>query len=145
MEKKDNWRFKLTIIILLVSIVLFIFALNIQSFLILEKQEIPIQVIIASSTSFNISKNETILNLGTIRKGTFASRNLTITNNNNFTSIFDFDVKGNISEILIFDMGSVILEPKEKKEMIFKTKVIENEEFGEYSGVVIVEVRKFPK
>jgi len=143
-EKKDNWRLKLAAIIVLVSIVMFIFALNIQSFFVLEKQEIPVKVIIGNKSAFNITKDEKTLNLGVVKKGDFSSRNLSITNENNFTSIFDFDVKGNISEILLLNMGSVVLDAKEKKDIVFRTKAIEDEEFGEYSGILIVKVRKFP-
>ena len=143
-EKKDNWRLKLAIIIVIISIVMFIVALNIKSFLILEKQEIPVKVVIGDKDAFNITKNEKVLNLGIIKQGSFSSRNLSIINENNFTSIFDFSSKGNISELLLLDMGSIVLEAKEKRDVVFRTKTIENEEFGEYSGVIIIEVRKLP-
>lgn len=143
-EKKDNWRLKLAIIIVIISVVMFVVVLNIQSFLVLEKQEIPVKVIIGNTNAFNVTKNEKVLNLGIVKKGSFSSRNLSIINENNFTSIFDFSAKGNISEVLLLNMGSIVLNAKEKKEIVFRTKTIEDEEFGKYSGVIIIEVRKFP-
>ena len=141
-KKKINWMLFAAIIILIISFILFLIALNLGSILIIQKQEIPVIVRISDYNAFNISKNDVILNLGTVKKGNAAGpRNINIENSRDFPTIVEVDVKGDIAPLLVFDKV-IYLKANENKEIPISTKFIEDEEFGDYSGVLIITFKK---
>ena len=143
-KNEINWMLYVAIFILILSLIIFIIALNIDSIISLQKKEIPITVIISNYSAFNISKNQTDLNLGIIKENTFGERNLSISNDYPFKTIFEFKIKGSIAPLMIFE-PVIILEPMEDREITFRTKVIENESFGQYSGIILVKIKKLPQ
>lgn len=145
MAKKSNnisWLLVFSIFILIVSFTAFLIALNLNDIVTLQKSEIPVIVIVSNHSAYNISKNQTDLNLGTVKIGTAGMRNLSLNNDYSFKTIFEFEIIGDISPLMIFQ-PVVIFEPNENKNLVFKTKIIENESFGEYSGTLFVRVKKF--
>jgi hypothetical protein len=141
-KKEINWMLYVAGFIFLLSLVTFIIALNLGSIVSLQKQEIPITVIISNYSAWNISQNQSDLNLGTVNIGSAGVRAMNISNDYEFKTVFEFEIKGNITPLLIFD-PVIILEPMEDREVIFRTKVIENEEFGQYSGIIFIKVKKW--
>jgi hypothetical protein len=148
MEKKENkkvdWILIVAIIIVLISVFLFVFSLNLDNFVSLQVEKIPVIVIISNHSGINISEDRNILNLGNVKKNDFVSRNLIISSNYNFSTLFEFEVEGNISDLLIY-YEKIIFEPFEDKNITFQTKIIQDEEFGEYSGVITVRIKKVPQ
>jgi len=146
MEKKENNSNKLMLFVaislLVVSLIAFIISLNMDSITSLEKKEIPITIKIDNRTALNMSKNESILNLGSVAVSNYASRNLTISNDYSFKTVFEFDIIGDIAPLMIFQ-PVIIFEPNEKKDLLFRTKIITNESFGEYSGTLLIRIKKF--
>ena len=143
-KSKLNFKFTIAIVIILMSIIFFLVALNLDSFLILQKQEIPVSVRISNYTAINITKDSDILSLGTVKKGTSAGpRNISIENSRNFPTIVEIEIKGDIAPLLIFDKV-IYLEAKENREFSISTKFIEDEKFGDYSGILIIKFKKNP-
>jgi hypothetical protein len=140
-KDKSNVKILISVFILLISFIFFLIALNMNSILILQKQEIPVSVRVSDYAAWNISKNESMLNLGIIKRGTSAERNIQISNNYTFPVIVAISVKGDITPLLIFDR-IIYMEPRENKDISISTKVIEGEEFGNYTGMLIVTLKK---
>jgi len=130
---------KLVIFIFALSVILFLTALYINSFIVLEKKEIIATLSIGDTAGFDV--NATALTFGTITSGSSAYRNLTIENNYNFPIKVKFDVKGNITEFLIFDK-IIYLDAGEKKFIRINTIVPVNESYGDYSGKIIVVMKR---
>ena len=143
-KNKINLTLVIAIIIFLISLVFFIVALNFNSLLILQKQEIPLAVRISNYTAINITKDSDILHLRTARKNTAAGpRTINIDNSRDFPTIVEIDVKGDIAPLLIFDK-TLYLKANENREISISTKFIQDEEFGEYSGILIITFKKAP-
>jgi hypothetical protein len=140
-NKKLDWILIATIVIVLFSVFLFVFVLNLNNFLSLEIKKISIAVDISNYSALNLEKNQTVLHLGSVKKGASGIRKVAINNDYNFTTVFEFEVKGNITDLLVYPK-QVLFEPLEDKEVTFRTKIIEDEEFGEYSGIIIVRIKK---
>jgi len=142
-EKRNNkLMLFVAIFLLLISLIAFLISWNIDSITSLQKQEIPVSVIISNYSAYNISKNQTDLNLGILKTGVFGERNLSISNDYSFKSVFEFEIRGDIAPLMVYP-SVVILEPNEDRDVIFRTKVIGNESFGQYSGVIFVKIKKF--
>ncbi len=146
MEKtnKLNWKLFAAVIILIISFILFLIAINLNSILIIQKQEIPVVVKISDYNAWNISKNETTLNLGSVKKGNSAGpRYIEVKNPRDFPTIIEISVKGDIAPLLVFDKV-IYLKANEDKEIPISTKFIEDEELGTYSGVITITFKKDP-
>ena len=141
-ESNSNKSLYIAILVLGLSLVAFAISLNLESLATLQESEVPISVIISDYQSINISKNQSDLNLGRVRKGGFGERSLDVSSDYPFQTVFEFEATGDIAHLLVFD-SVVLFEPMEDKSITFRTKVIENESFGSYSGVIHVKVKKF--
>ena len=145
-KEKNNSLSKNTLIfvvfVLIFSIISFIIVLNLDSLAILQENEVPITVKISNYTAYNLSKNQSDLNLGVVKKGTMGERNLNISSGYPFKTIFEFNVTGDIAPFVYYD-SVIVFEPFEKKAIPFKTKIIQNESFGVYSGIIHVKIKKY--
>jgi len=140
-NKKNNLMLFVAVFLLAISLIAFFIALNLDSIISLQKQEIPVNVIISNYSAWNISKNQSDLNLGIINKGSAGVRSINISNDYKFKTVVETEIKGNITPLMIYE-PVIILEPMEDREIVFRTKTIENEEFGEYSGIIIIRLKK---
>ncbi len=143
-NKKLDWMLVVAIVIVLISVFAFIFALNLDNFISLQIKKIPIEVKIANYSAINLEKNQQILHLGAVSKGTGGVRDLSINNDYDFNTIFEFEVEGNITDLLVYPK-QVLFEPLEDKDITFKTKIIGDEEIGMYSGIIIVRIKRAPQ
>lgn len=134
-------RINLLLALIFVAISLVLFFLVLKPGEVLQENEIPVAVKISDNSAFNINKNETTLNLGTTEKGGFAERKIDISNTYPFKTEFEFSVNGTIAELLVFE-PLVYFEPEEDKKISFRTKLIENETFGDYNGTIFVKIRR---
>lgn len=141
-KKETRWMLYVAGFILLLSLVTFFIALNLDSIVSLQKMEMPITLTISNYSAWNISQNQSDLNLGTVNTGSAGVRAMNISNDYEFQTVFEFEITGNITPLLIFE-PVVILEPMEDRQVIFRTKIIENEEFGQYSGIIFIKVKKW--
>jgi len=129
--------------VFLLAFTVFLIAINRNNIFVLQKNQIPIQLRIGNYTAWNISKKDNILNLGTVKADSFSKRNLDITNTYPFPTKFEFNVKGNISELIIYP-EVVYLDAWENKSIPFITDVIKNDtKQGLYEGIIEVTVKRF--
>ena len=131
---------KLIILIFVASLVVFISIFYINfSLLILEKEEIVAILIVGDKAGFDV--NSTALTFGMITAGSSSSRNLIIENNYDFPIKVEFNVKGDIKRFLVFEKV-VYLDSGENKTVSIGTIDPVNEEYGNYSGKVIVVTKR---
>jgi len=138
-KRKNNLILIVALALLMISVVFVIVALNIDSLISLNKMVIPAKVTIGDHSG--IDANTDVLSFGNITYDSFGHRNISIGNNYDFPVVFEFDVKGNISEVLIY-YKSVYLNVGEEKNITFSTIVAPESMKGDYSGTVIVKVKK---
>ena len=147
MEKEKNTKkrkvflYSLIIFLLSISVILFLFSIFLKSSVILDKKEIPIVFTIGNKTAFNISKEASDINLGTIKKESFSSREISVKNNYNFPIILEIDVEGNIKDFLSFEK-IINLNVSEEKQIKISTILIADEPYGDYSGKLIITFKK---
>jgi hypothetical protein len=142
-KNKIDFTFLVAAIILVISLVLFLIALNINYFLILDKVEFPVKVKIDNYNAFNITENDPSINLGSVSKGSGAGpRNIDMSNDYAFPTQLILDCKGEICDLLVFDR-SIVLNAQENAKIPIQTKIIEDEEYGLYEGIIVIKIRKY--
>lgn len=139
LKNQKSRIYLLAILLFITSLSIFLFTFYLKSSIILEKKEIAAALSVNQIASFNL--NKTALTFGTIPPGSSASRNLTLENNYNFPIKFDFRAKGNIKEFLVFDKV-IYLEKGEKKSIRISTIIPNNQDYGNYSGKILVTIKK---
>lgn len=139
LKKQKNKIYILSILLFIISLAIFLFTLYINSTIILEKKEIIAILKIGERAGFNV--NETALTFGTIIPGSSAHRNLTLENNYTFPIKFEFRVKGNIKEFLIFDRV-VYLGAGEEKSIRIRTITPNDKDYGDYFGKILIRIKK---
>ena len=71
----------------------------------------------------------------------YGHRNISLTNTYTFPVVFEFEVKGNISEVLIY-YKNIYLDVGEQRNVTFSTIVAPESMKGYYSGTVVAKVKK---
>jgi hypothetical protein len=138
-KKRDNPSLILVILIFLVSLFVFFAFLFFNSFLFLEKKEIVTTLTIGDTPGFDL--NQTILSFGAVSKGTIISRNLILENNYNFPIKVELSAEGNIKRYIAFEKV-VYLKEFEVKIIPISTVQVSDENFGNYSGKIILVLKK---
>lgn len=134
-----NKKLYFALLLFILSLIVFLFALYINSTFILEKKEIPVNLKIGEQPAFNLS--QTAFDFGTITPGSSASREIILENNNSFEIKYGFRAKGEIRKFLLFEKN-IYLAPYEKKNIEINTIIPSNEEYGEYSGRIAATIKK---
>jgi len=130
---------KLIIFIFIISLIIFLLILRINSLIVLEKEEIITTLIIGNRTGFDL--NTTALTFGMIALGSSSQRDLIIKNDYDFPIKVEFNVKGDIEKFLIFDKV-VYLEVGEEKTISIISVIPVDEEYGNYHGRIIIVTKK---
>ena len=139
MGKRKNKFHILVLVIFIMSFLIFLFTLYLNYVLVLEKKEITTTLNVGNSIAFDL--NDTDLTFGTIVSDSSSQRNLIIENNYDFPIKLEFDVKGDIKRFLILDK-IVYLDIGEKKSVGINALTLVEEDVGNYSGKIIITVRK---
>ena len=139
MANLKNLKNKIIVLLFIISLLVFLFTLYINSLLVLEKKEIPVFLKVGEVAAFNLSATE--LSFGTITPGSNVRRNITIKNEYDFPVEFKFQAKGNAKKFLLFEK-KFILKTGEEKSIEIKTIIPKNEEYGDYSGKIIIFIKK---
>ena len=136
--KKDRYSF-FSLIIFFLSVLIIFFSLFLSQSLILYKKEIPTTLRIGETPAFNLDNST--LSFGTIAPNTTASRTIKLENNYSFPIIASFSSKGNISKFLIFE-EKVKLLSREEKVVTISTILPGEEDYGNYSGKILVVMKR---
>lgn len=110
---------------------------------VLEEFEIPIGVNIAEANAFNITEGATMLHMGDVSYDASSKRNFVAHNTYPFSVKYEFDLVGDISDLIIYPFSAYV-EANSELEIPFSTIIIpEGTEYGSYSGVIFVKVKRF--
>jgi hypothetical protein len=138
-KRKNNLVLIVAVCLLMISLVFVIIALNMDSLLSLNTFTIPAKITVGDH--HGIDAGTDALGFGNISHGSFGTRNMTISNNYDFPVVFEFNVKGNISDLLLYP-ESVYLDIEEQKNVTFSTIFAPDNMKGYYSGIVTAKVKK---
>jgi hypothetical protein len=135
-----NSRFlTLTILVVLIALAIFLFAILSQKAKVLEKKEIPVFVTISNVTGFKVEDQS--LDFGRIIYGSSANKKIGVQNNYKFPIVLELNAEGNVSDFLVFDKTTAF-EPGEEKQISVSTIIFEKEPYGNYSGKLIVTFKR---
>ena len=134
-----NQKNKIIVLLFIISLLVFLLTLYINSLLVLEKKEIPVFLKVGEIAAFNLSATE--LSFGTLTPGSNARRNITLKNEYDFPVKFEFHAKGDAKRFLLFEK-KIYLEIEEEKSIEIKVIIPKDEEYGDYSGKLSVSIRK---
>jgi hypothetical protein len=129
------------ILLVSISVILFLFSIFLKSSVVLDKKEIPLALIIGDKSAFNISKDSSDLNFGTIQKENSAYREISVKNNYQFPIVLEMDIDGDIKDFLLFEK-IVSLDIDEEKQIKVSTITIGDESYGNYSGRLIITFKR---
>jgi len=142
LRKRDKWILIFSLILVMLSVVLVIIALNIEKITVLQTEVMFAKVSIGDHRG--IDADPDVLSFGNVTSNSYAQRNITIGNSFDFPVKFEFTSEGNISEYISFP-SVVYLDVGESKVVTFSTIFITNEPSGYYTGNIYVKVRKWIK
>lgn len=137
MKKRNKSYFVIGIFV--ISLIILLSSAYIISTDNLQELELPIILEISNKTSFDL--NQSILNLGEIRKGSSSQRDIILVNSYPYPVFANIFVEGEIKDLLIFE-ERVELLVNETKKVPIGTIVIENQSFGKYTGTLFVRIGK---
>ena len=138
-EKENKAYFYLAVLLLAISAAVLLSLIFLNISLVLETKEIYASISISRTTGVNV--DNTALTFGNIMPGTSANRNLIFTNQYGFPLKLEIKAEGNISGFLSFERD-VYVEINETKEIGINAVVPAGERYADYSGKIIVKVKK---
>jgi len=139
MKIKKNKYFIFSLIIFFLSILVLVSAFLLNQSLTLDKKEVPTILKVGKITAFNLDNST--FSLGTITTGATSSRSFQIENNYPFSIVAHISSKGNISQFLIFER-KIQITPREKKIINIGTILPMEEDYGDYSGKIIIVLKR---
>ncbi len=139
-DKKIRNKYLLQIILLILLII--IISINVYYFLelskIVEVKVLNASVIVSDITGFDL--NASALTFGKITRGGSATRGINIKNNQNFPVKVYISAKGEIKNFIF--SANYRLEKNQEKSIKISVVIPLDAVFGEYSGKVIVKIKK---
>jgi zona occludens toxin (predicted ATPase) len=136
--KKNKQRIFLFILFFLVLIFSIFNLFN--YFSIIEQKRIYTEVMV--SDKFGIAINKSALLFGRLVPGTSSNKNISIVNDYDHEISVDISSKGDIKEFLSVSDNGFILKKGELKDIKFFVKVPKHTEYGNYSGEIIVDIKR---
>ena len=129
---------KIKIIYLTSAILIGIFLLFIN--MPLDKQRIPAKFYLSENPGFDLEPGQ--LTFGGIVANQSGSRDITITNNYQDTTLTTIKSSGEISPYIIASENNIILQPNESKNITFTVFTHGLKELREYPGEIIIITNK---
>lgn len=130
-----------SVVIFSVSLLLFFLSLFLTQAAVLEKKEIPVNLNIGEIASFNLSLNASFLSFGTITPEANSQRTISLENNYNSPIVAYLNSEGNISRFLVFEK-KIRIGVNETKEINIWTILPKEEDYGEYSGKLVLILKR---
>ncbi len=134
-----NKKEKIIILIFVASLVIILFSFYLNSRLFLKREEVTTTLAVGDRAGIDL--NKTALTFGVITSGSVSSRSLLIENDYDFPIKTELRAEGSIKKFLVFEKD-VYLEPGENKTVSIGTIDPLGDEFGNYSGKIIVITRR---
>jgi hypothetical protein len=139
MKFANNKILFFSIFLFFLAFFLFIFSLLLEKSFILDKKEIPTFLEIGDIPAFNLDNST--FSFGKIVSGITSSRSIQIDNNYDFPIAVFLTSRGNISRFLLFEKETDILV-NEKRIIDLKTISPAKEDYGNYSGKIILTLKR---
>jgi len=136
-RKSKVYLFAGTLLILTIIILLSVFYFNKP--LILDEKDLIVELTVGEPASFDV--NGSALIFGIIPPGSRGNRDLTLKNNYGAPVLAEFSISGNVSSLIVFN-ESVGLGFNETKTLKISTVSIQDEPYGNYSGIFTIEFYK---
>lgn len=140
-SKKKTEKLGLVLIFLLIFFLILFLFLFVGNILILDKKQIYTNVHVANYSGFDL--NSTALTFGFVNPGQGAQRSVIIKNDFDKKAKIIIRIKGNISDFLIVSENNFFLEKNQSKEIDFSILLPKNIDFGEYTGIINIILKKF--
>jgi len=140
--RKEKRIVYMTISIFIISLILLVFSLWLWISKPLEVEKLDVKFIIGKNIGVNLNSSE--LNFGKITPGSSATRNVIIENRYKEPLKISVFANREISNFLTTSFNPIIL-PGEKKKIPFTLIAPKNAPFGNYSGKIKFEFRKWKK
>jgi len=137
MIKKENIKLWVIVFLLLVIIINFIWVFFSSP---LKVEIVPVKFIIGDRLGFDVNSSE--LTYGIILKGNSGVRKLIIENNYSFPVIVRLYVSSEISDY-IYSENNLIIDKNEQIKLPVILRVPNDIEYGNYTGKIRVEFRKY--
>lgn len=138
-NKKRKSLYKLALVLFAVSLITFIFSIYLKDNDVLERYVIYLRLGVSGVTGIDL--NKTALTFGNIVPGNTGSRSFFIQNGYSFPVKVDISVKGEVKRFIYFD-NNFVVNTGEKKVIGVSAFVPYNEVYGNYSGELVVTLRK---
>jgi len=139
MKIKKSKRLFFSVVLFFLGFLALVFAIWVNHSLVIKTMEIPAVLEVGKVSGFNLDNST--FSFGTITPGTTSSRMFQIENNYSFPIVAKISSKGNISRFLIFE-NKVKLPSQEKKIIPIATIYPMEEDYGNYSGEIIVILKR---
>jgi hypothetical protein len=139
MQKESRFILIVITMLIIIGILFILILVNVNKLSVLQREIIPVKMTVGDHRGIDV--NISVLSFGNVTSGSYGSRNISIGNDFDFPVQYEFTSEGDISEFLIIPRV-VYLDVGETKPVTFKTIWITNEPKGDYSGNIIVKVRK---
>lgn len=107
----------------------------------MQKLLVEFEVVESYIIGLNVDKNSSYLKFGQVGRGTGATKKITIVNPFNESTDVSIDVDENISRFISANESGFILNKNENKTIPISIYINKSEEFGNYSGFLIVVMR----
>jgi len=119
------------------------FGMNNRQGVIVFSQKINMSIMLSGNLTIGLAVTNKSLDFGTVSPNGKGVKNFKLTNNNNFTSTYFFNIDGNISKLNIrinnksYDLNNkIILKPKQSSDV--KIDVSGDNEAGIYNGTLFI-------
>ena len=106
-------------------------------------QSIKTNVFVGSIVGIDI--NRTVLTFGVLPRGSDASRQVDIKNEQSSTIRISFEILGNISDMIYFSEENFLLEPDESRMVDAIIQIPANKQEGYYEGEIKIYVEILPE
>lgn len=141
MERKKSKKIKTwKLVVLGILLILIIFSFYIWVSRPLKVETLDVFFSVGGTLGFDL--NTSLLTFGRVLPGGSGTRKVFIENDYDFDIVVDISISNNMSEF-IFSVPQVIILSNEKKGISFSLAVPEDCEFGNYSGKIKFEFKKF--
>jgi len=108
----------------------------------IHSQNLDVFFRVSDERAIGINVDKGSLNFGTLGKGNFAEKKLTIFNPYNYCVEVNLTKSKDVNEFLFLDEENFVLRPYESKKIFVVLNVPQNISVGNYSGFLKVDMRK---
>ncbi len=128
-------------ILIAIGIIIIFFTMVLQAQKeVIEIRELQVIYAVGDKTGFDL--NSSALHFGKILPGSKSTRSVQIDNPHAFPVYVHFEPEPALEDFIIFDGASTKIQPWRSKEFSFTLNITPDTPLGNYTGVIVVYIRK---